>query len=113
MTRGTIVLTPFPFTDLSAVKRRVGVIVSNPKRQGNDVILAFITSKIEGILKDTDYILKDTHPDFKATGLKKTSVFKMDKLVTLEKRVLIGEIGKASPALLQELDKRLKIALDI
>ncbi|KKO20220.1 MAG: hypothetical protein DCC43_05905 [Candidatus Brocadia sp.] len=32
MTKGTIVLTPFPFTDLSAIKRRPAVIVSSSEK---------------------------------------------------------------------------------
>ncbi len=113
MTKGTIVLTPFPFTDLSTTKRRPAIIVSGSKKPGNDVIVAFISSIIIEPIQETDYILDVEHPDFKKTGLKKRSVFKMDKLVTVEKRILIGEIGKVSDSILQELDKRLRLTFDI
>lgn len=113
MTKGTIVLTPFPFTDLSAVKRRPAVIVSSPEKQGDDVIVAFISSRVIEPIKETDFILDLEHPNFKDTGLKKRSVFKMNKLLTIEKRILIGEIGKVSNSILKELDKRLKITFDL
>lgn len=45
MTKGTIVLTPFPFTDLSAIKRRPAVIVQRSEKTGDDVVVAFISSK--------------------------------------------------------------------
>ena len=44
MRRGTVVLTPFPFTDLIGQKVRPAVIVSRSDRPGSDVLLAFITS---------------------------------------------------------------------
>jgi len=113
MTKGTIVLTPFPFTDLSTVKRRPAVIVSSSKKPGDDVIVAFISSRVVEPVEETDYILEGDHPNFKDTGLKKRSVFKMDKLVTVEKRILVGEIGKVSYSILQELDKRLRKTFDL
>lgn len=113
MTKGTIVLTPFPFTNLSGMKRRPAVIVSSSQKTGDDVIVAFISSVVAEPVKDTEYILEINHPDFKETGLKKRSVFKMDKVVAIEKGIIIGEIGKVSDSILQELSKRLKIAFDL
>ncbi|HBQ28576.1 MAG TPA: hypothetical protein DD719_04080 [Desulfotomaculum sp.] len=76
MTKGTIVLTPFPFTDLSTVKRRPEVIVSSSEKPGDDVIVAFISSRITEPTRETEYTLEIDHPDFKDTGFKKRSVFK-------------------------------------
>ncbi len=45
------------------------------------------------------------------TGLKKNSVFKMDKLATVESSIILGEIGETSPTLQAKLDAKLKIAL--
>ena len=113
MTKGTIVLTPFPFTDLSAVKRRPAVIVSSSGKTGDDVIVAFISSKTSEPIKETDYVLDTNHPDFMGTGLKKNSTFKMDKLVTIEKRIIVGEIGRVSKAILHELDKKLRLTFGL
>ena len=44
MKRGTIILTPFPFTDLTKNKVRPALVVSSNKRNDNDVIIAFISS---------------------------------------------------------------------
>ena len=113
MIKGTIVLTPFPFSDLSAVKRRPAVIVSSSDKPGHDVIVAFISSRITEPTRETEYVLEIEHPDFRDTGLKNRSVFKMDKLVTLEKRILVGEIGGVSRAILQELDKRIRVTFGL
>ena len=37
MTKGTIVLTPFPFTDLSTIKRRPAVIVSSFEKDWREI----------------------------------------------------------------------------
>ena len=74
--RGDIVLVPFPFTDLSSQKVRPAIILtSDPK--SSDVLIAFVSSVVQPeAIQPTDYILKEEHTDFSATGLKKTSVFK-------------------------------------
>ena len=113
MTKGTIVLTPFPFTDLSTVKKRPAVIVSSSEKTGDDVVVAFISSRITKPVKETDYVLETNHPDFGDTGLKKCSTFKIDKPVTIEKRIIVGEIGRVSNSILQELDKRLRLVFGL
>ncbi len=114
MTRGKVVLTPFPFTDLSASKVRPAVVVSNSLRGGADVILAFIsTSFDEKNLSPTDELLLDINTDFPATGLKKSSVFKMDKLATVQRTIILGEIGEVPSTLQVKLDAKMKIALDL
>lgn len=113
MKRGTIVLTPFPFTNLSGQKVRPAVVVSRSDRQGRDVLLAFITGQQPSALTPTDLLIADSHPDFPQTGLKKTSVIKFDKLVTIETSILLGELGELSAALRQEMDAKLRYALEL
>ena len=61
---GTIILTPFPFTDLSGSKVRPALIVSKMNPREQDVIVCFITSKSER----NQYAVKiDNTPE---TGLK-------------------------------------------
>lgn len=111
--RGDIVLVPFPFTDLSAEKLRPAIIVS-PDPQDFDVIIAFISSVVPyGELPPGDFLLTSNHPDFPQTGLKKASVFKMKKLLTIERTKIIRRIGKVSPAIQKELDGRLKEAIGL
>jgi len=114
MTRGKVVLTPFPFTDLTASKVRPAVVVSNSLRGGTDVILAFISTSFDAAnLSPTDELLLNANAEFAITGLKKSSVFKMDKLATVQKTIILGEIGEVSSTLQSKLDAKLKIALDL
>jgi mRNA interferase MazF len=111
--RGDIVLVPFPFTDLTAEKLRPAVIVS-PDPQELDVVIAFISSIVpSGDLAETDFLLSPDHPDFSKTGLKKASVFKLKKLLTIERTRLIRRLGRVSPAIQEELDRRLRNALGL
>jgi mRNA interferase MazF len=113
MKRGTVVLTPFPFTDLTTIKRRPAVIVSKVEPLKNDLIVAFISSVIFPNPSDTDLYIDFNDPDFKNTGLIKTSIIKADKLMTIEKQLFTGELGCLSDRLLRELDAKLKIALNL
>ena len=114
MKRGKIVLTPFPFTDLTRNKVRPALIVSSSFTNNSDVILAFISTVFNASkLSRTDELISSTDVDFAATGLKKNSVFKMDKLATIERSILLGEIGEVSAALQAKLDAKLKVALNL
>ena len=111
--RGDIVLVPFPFTDLSTEKLRPAVIASvDPQK--TDVIIAFISSVVSsGELSGTDYLLRQDNPDFTQTGLKKTSTFRMGKLLTVERNKIIRRLGRVSPAIQKELDIRLRRAVGL
>lgn len=59
------------------------------------------------------FVLLDSHPDFKLTGLKKSSVFKMNKVVTLERSKILRKLSKTSPFIQKELDIKFKLAFGI
>lgn len=113
MRRGTVVLAVLPFTNLTGQKRRPALVVSPETRPGDDVSVAFITSYRGEPLLATDLLIVEADPDFKGTGLKRPSVIKLDKLFTLQKGLLLGEIGELSPRLMAKVDERLRIALGL
>ena len=86
---GTIVLTRFPFTDLSGAKRRPALVVSRDNDRRPDLVVCFITS------------VPRTGPDMAplaptgGTGLKVASVVRFDKLATLDRSVIAGKLGEA------------------
>jgi hypothetical protein len=75
MTKGKIVLVPFPFDDLSAKKVRPALCLTNLIGPHRHVILAFITSQIPPTVTITDVVLDPAQKDFAATGLRVPSVF--------------------------------------
>jgi len=86
---GSIVLTRFPFTDLSGDKRRPALVISRDNDRRPDLVVCFITS------------VPRSGPDMAAiaataeSGLKVPSVVRFDKLATLDRSVIAGKIGAA------------------
>jgi mRNA interferase MazF len=57
MTKGKVVLLPFPFDDLSTLKVRPAVWLTNPIGLHRHVAVAFLTSRIPTDLLETDIVL--------------------------------------------------------
>ena len=112
ITRGDIVLVPFPFTDLSATKRRPAVVLwADPARV--DFLLAFISSqRIRGSEVGAVPLLP-THPEFSLTGLAAPSTIRTTKAVTLSGASLRRWLGRLGPLLTADLDRALVAALGI
>lgn len=90
---GKIVLVPFPFTDLSSKKLRPALVVSRYRKASEDLILLFITSRTQtSTLQDYPIFARDSF--FQKTGLKVDSLIRCDKIATLNKKVVLGEIGE-------------------
>lgn len=114
MKRGTIILTPFPFTDLSNSKVRPALIVSTEKRNDNDIIIAFITSVTDAVSSpETNIFLNSNESYFKETGLKVSSIIRTDKLATINKKIILGELGFLNTRLLNLVNEKLRIVLDM
>jgi len=111
LNRGDIVLVPFPFTDLSLKKVRPAVVIS--VKNDVDVSVAFISSIFPEEPSEVNFVLLESHPDFSMTGLKKSSVFKMNKVLTLERSKILRRFGKISLSVQKELDIKFKIAFGI
>ena len=110
--RGDIVLVPFPFSDLSAAKRRPAVVVwAHPARV--DFLLAFISSQQIRGGEIGDVPLLPTHPEFSLTGLAAPSKIRATKLVTLSGQLLRRWLGRLGPLLVADLDRAMITALGI
>ena len=112
--RGKIILVPFPFTDLSSQKVRPALIVSTAVARSEDLIVAFISSATQPKHAPTaSVIISDRDPLFKETGLKTTSVIRCDKLATLDKRIVLGELGLLASKQIQSVNRALRLALGL
>lgn len=90
---GSIVFVSFPFIDLSDSKLRPALVVSRDNDRRADLVLAFITSRSHaGTLPDSFPMVPSP-----SNGLKVPSAVRFDKLVTLDKRLVVGELGNADP----------------
>ena len=88
--KGKIVLIPFPFTDLTTTKLRPALVLFEGQK---DVVVAFISSRVPQRPAQTEIVVNKTHPEFKLTGLKSPSVIRLDKVATISKDLILGEIG--------------------
>jgi mRNA interferase MazF len=107
MTKGKIVLVPFPFDDLTAEKVRPALCLTDPIGSHRHVIVAFISSQVPTAVTATDIVLDSRHKDFAATGLRVPSVLRLHRLVTLTTALIRRELGQLSQDLQREVDRKL------
>lgn len=111
--RGKIILINFPFSDLTTLKRRPALIVSAKINTNSEVIVAFITSVKPEILEPTDLFVDTNSREFYFTGLKTSSIIKLDKLLTINSSLVKGELGYLCNDIMVNADLKLKIALSL
>jgi mRNA interferase MazF len=112
LARGDVVLTQYPFTDLSGSAVRPALVVSSGLI-GQDVLLAGISSVVRGSAVASDYTLNTSHPEFQATGLRVTSVIRTHKLAAIDRQVIVRRLGRIGPQLQAEIDKLLRKVLSL
>ena len=103
--KAKIVLIHFPFTDLTDSKLRPALVLHESE---HDVVVAFISSKVPVHLQDSDFLVSMDHPSFLSTGLKVSSVIKSDKIATVSKDLIEGEIGEITRDLADECNLLLR-----
>jgi mRNA interferase MazF len=113
MVKGKIVLAPFPFTDLTSSKVRPALCLSEKIGSHNQIIIAFISSKVGIDPVETDIILDSGATWFHQTGLKVKSVLKLHKLITTEKEYIRSKLGDIQVSVLKKVDEKLKLLFDI
>jgi len=103
MKPGEIWLFPFPFTSIDVFKKRPSLVLhvepsllvlSKPTPE--DALLLAISSVIAG-KGPRDIAFPDTDPAFLQSGLRKSSVFKIPRLFTLQTYKGIRRLGVLSP----------------
>jgi mRNA interferase MazF len=113
MAKGSVVLVPFPFDDLSATKVRPAVCLSEAVGPHRHVILAFISSRVPTQLIESDLVLDQADPQAVGTGLKVRSVLRLHRLMTVSESLIRRELGRLPASLQQEVDDRLRRLLGL
>jgi mRNA interferase MazF len=94
---GSVVLVPFPFSDLSEAKLRPALVLADSGR--HDWILCQITSNPYADPRAIEL----TDADFDAGSLRVTSYARPGKLFTASSSLMVSEIGNLSQATLQSI----------
>ena len=114
--RGDVVLVPFPYvTDFRKTKTRPALVIQNDigNRFGSTVIVALISSSMPEKRYPMHYQIPYPSPVARATGLKRTSVVKMETIVTLPKRAIRRRLGSVPKEAMREADEALAFSLDL
>lgn len=87
----SLVLLPFPFSDLKTEKVRPALVISNNifNNKSADCLMVPLTS----VLREEPYSLIINQEDLFSGHLLKTSRIKIDKIFSVEKELIITNIG--------------------
>lgn len=85
--KGDVVILPFPFSDLTAMKKRPALIVA--ELEGTDYIICQITSEI----KPDKYSCFISEKDFLSGSLNKPSLARPNKLFTADNSIILYKAG--------------------
>ena len=94
----------FPYTDLSVSKPRPALVLHEER---DEVVLAYISSRVPILPSDTDVLILRKDPSFEATGLKRDSVIKLSVLTTLKNWFIEGLFGEIDDSLRDEINAKL------
>ncbi len=93
LARFVIVLVAFPFTDGANVKPRPALVIYLSERH-QDVLLAFISSKVSGAANSDELDLPADQPQFQQSGLKVSSRCRLSRMTTLAAPLVRRRIGR-------------------
>lgn len=103
--RGDLVLIPFPFTDLTATKRRPVLVLSHRSynRRSQDFIVCGVTS----VLAPRPYAVRLRPRDLVRGRIPVESLIRPDKLFTLRQSLATKSLGRVSPTVLAQVLREL------
>lgn len=101
LVKGAIIVLPFPFSDLSAAKKRPAVVVAT--LTGDDVICCQITSEA----RFDDYALTLNNSDFKEGSLPQTSMIRPNRLFTADRSIVLYTTGLLKENKTKEVEQML------
>jgi mRNA interferase MazF len=102
--KGDVVVAPFPFSDLTANKKRPALVVAS--LVGDDVILCQIT----GQMKHDSYSISLMENDFQSGSLRQNSFVRPNRIFTADSRIVLYKAGAVSKEKIDEvIDKIITI----
>ena len=115
MTRGDVVLVPFPFQDKLGEKVRPAVVVQSDAENQRlaNTILAMITGNLDDAGQPTTVLVDPQTMTGAGSGLHGPSLVKCYNLAAVRQRRITHVIGHLSDALMQAVNQALKAALEL
>ena len=104
--KGEIIVIPFPFSDLSASKRRPALVLAD--LPGEDIILCQITSKP---ISD-GFAVSISPKDFAQGSLPNDSNIRPNRIFTASKSLIIRKVGLVNEDIITEVRNKIVSLLD-
>lgn len=114
--RGDVVRIAFPFIqDFTKSKERPAVVIQNDvgNAYGDNLILAAITSSVPEQEYPVHYQVYAGSSIAKEAGLDQDCVVKAETIITVPKSSVIEKLGRFSPEALAEIDRCLRVSLEL
>jgi mRNA interferase MazF len=105
--KGDVVVTPFPYSNLTTAKRRPALVVAT--LTGDDVILCQITSQS---VRDS-YALALGPEDFQDGGLRRHSNLRPNRLFTADSKILVYRAGGLRPEKVRDVTTKIVEILEV
>lgn len=104
-----IILIPIPFSDLTSIKRRPVLVLSNDQhnQRSEDVLVAAMTSRLSRI----PYSVRVRAADLIEGKLKRESLIRMDKIYTLSKTIIVKRFGRIKDTTFRQVLTQLDLVL--
>jgi mRNA interferase MazF len=100
-----LVLLPYPFSNMEGMKVRPALVISNDifNLKSDDCLMVPLTS----IIKNEPYSVLIEQQDLRAGKLIKSSRARLDKIFTVEKKLIIKKIGILNDKTFDEIKKEI------
>ncbi|MCX6804120.1 MAG: type II toxin-antitoxin system PemK/MazF family toxin [Candidatus Diapherotrites archaeon] len=99
--KGSVVVLPFPFTDLSSTKKRPALIIAT--LAGDDCIVCQITGKV---INDK-YVIEMEDKDIISGKLDGTSYIRANKIFTADKSIILYKVGTLISEKMNKVEERI------
>ncbi len=114
--RGDVVLIAFPYIqDFARSKARPAVVIQNDvgNAYSENLILASISSQVPEQEYPVHYRVYAGSAIAKKAGLDLDCVVKAETIITIPKERVIEKLGRFPPEAMAEIDRALKVSLDL
>ncbi len=104
--RGDVVLIEFPHSDMAESTVRPALVISGDEHNASDpdVVCVMISSQVDKA-REGDIVLTSKDAEFKPSGLRLDSVFRVSRIQALEKSIVQGRLGRVSDDFLATIGK--------
>jgi mRNA interferase MazF len=100
---GSVVLFRFPQTDQSRGKLRPALVLRKLPGSYDDWLICMISTQMTQQVDGLDDQINESDQDFKASGLKTTSLFRVSRIAVVEESIFLGEMGSISKSRLSRI----------